>query len=161
MLFQNGARKVGTSVPYVVGSTPVQVLERDFNGMTDRLEKHRRLRAESQRGGGEKRIEAQHSKGKLTARERLWQAYRGAAMALVQTHLERQEPETALRYCYGLLAEDPCQEDVHRLAMRAHAALGNRSAVVRQFEHCKQLLAQELDVQPSPQTQSLYRKLVG
>jgi len=97
----------------------------------------------------------------LTARERLWQAYRGAAMALVQTHLERQEPETALRYCYGLLAEDPCQEDVHRLAMRAHAALGNRSAVVRQFEHCKQLLAQELDVQPSPQTQSLYRKLVG
>jgi len=39
--------------------------------MSGRLEKHRRLRAEAQLGGGEKRIEAQHEKGKLTARERL------------------------------------------------------------------------------------------
>jgi len=45
--------------------------ERVFYRMDDQLERHRRLRAESQRGGGEKRIEAQHSKGKMTARERL------------------------------------------------------------------------------------------
>ena len=39
--------------------------------MKERIEKLARLRAESQQGGGEKRIEAQHEKGKLTARERI------------------------------------------------------------------------------------------
>lgn len=39
--------------------------------MTNRLEQHRRLRAEAQLGGGEQRIKAQHDKGKLTARERI------------------------------------------------------------------------------------------
>ncbi len=37
----------------------------------DKLEKLRRARAHISQGGGEKRIQAQHSKGKLTARERL------------------------------------------------------------------------------------------
>ena len=37
----------------------------------ERLENLAKLRAESQQGGGEKRIEAQHKKGKLTARERI------------------------------------------------------------------------------------------
>ncbi|KPJ52109.1 MAG: methylmalonyl-CoA carboxyltransferase [Dehalococcoidia bacterium DG_18] len=37
----------------------------------DRIENLAKLRAESQQGGGEKRIEAQHEKGKLTARERI------------------------------------------------------------------------------------------
>ena len=37
----------------------------------DKLEKLRQARAHIAQGGGEKRIQAQHSKGKLTARERL------------------------------------------------------------------------------------------
>ncbi|MCK5654598.1 MAG: methylmalonyl-CoA carboxyltransferase, partial [Dehalococcoidia bacterium] len=37
----------------------------------DRLENLAKRRAESQHGGGEKRIAAQHEKGKLTARERI------------------------------------------------------------------------------------------
>ncbi len=97
----------------------------------------------------------------LTLREQLWQAYREATLTLIRTQLEGQAFRSALHYCQRLLTEDPCQEDVHCLAMRAHAALGDRSAVVRQFEHCKQLLAQELDVTPSPQTQTLYAKLTN
>ena len=37
----------------------------------DKLEKLRQTKAHIAQGGGEKRIQAQHSKGKLTARERL------------------------------------------------------------------------------------------
>ena len=37
----------------------------------DRIDKLAKLRAESKLGGGDKRIEAQHEKGKLTARERI------------------------------------------------------------------------------------------
>jgi len=37
----------------------------------DRIENLANLRAEAHKGGGEKRIAAQHEKGKLTARERI------------------------------------------------------------------------------------------
>ncbi len=39
--------------------------------VNDRLEELKRLREESRQGGGPKRVEAQHSRGKLTARERI------------------------------------------------------------------------------------------
>ncbi len=39
--------------------------------MQDKRDELSRLREESTKGGGEKRIEAQHAKGKLTARERI------------------------------------------------------------------------------------------
>jgi LuxR family transcriptional regulator, maltose regulon positive regulatory protein len=97
----------------------------------------------------------------LTARERLWQAYREAALAVMQAALERQDFSKVLSQGQRLLTQDPCQEDVHCLIMRAHAALGNRTAVMRQFEHCKQLLARELEVTPSPQTASLYATLLS
>jgi len=37
----------------------------------DKFKQLDKLRAEARLGGGEQRIEAQHSKGKLTARERI------------------------------------------------------------------------------------------
>ena len=39
--------------------------------MEDRIEELRELRAEAEKGGGEARIESQHEKGKMTARERI------------------------------------------------------------------------------------------
>ena len=39
--------------------------------ISERLAELHRLRQESHEGGGQKRIEQQHAKGKLTARERL------------------------------------------------------------------------------------------
>ncbi|RPI69865.1 MAG: methylmalonyl-CoA carboxyltransferase, partial [Ignavibacteriae bacterium] len=39
--------------------------------MEDKVQQLRRLKAEAQLGGGQARIDAQHAKGKLTARERL------------------------------------------------------------------------------------------
>src|SRR5215211_8743466 len=39
--------------------------------MREKLELLERRRSESEQGGGEKRVKAQHAKGKLTARERL------------------------------------------------------------------------------------------
>jgi len=41
------------------------------NSIDPRLQKLRELRAQSLVAGGEERIQAQHAKGKLTARERI------------------------------------------------------------------------------------------
>jgi DNA-binding SARP family transcriptional activator len=46
-----------------------------------------------------------------------------------------------------------------RVAMRAHAAMGNLAAVVRQYELCVQALREEYGTRPSPQTVELYTAL--
>jgi DNA-binding SARP family transcriptional activator len=95
----------------------------------------------------------------LPKREDLRQAYCEAVMKLANYHLQTAEYELALDYCRRVLGEDPCLEEAHRLAMRAHAAGGNRSAVARQFELCRQLLQEEISASPSPQTRALYKTL--
>ncbi len=93
-------------------------------------------------------------------REQLAQAYMEAVLTLARLHLEAKEYGVALEYCRRALAEDPCQEEAHRLAMRVHAATGNRAAVARQFERCQQALLNEVNVPPSSQTTALYETLM-
>ena len=45
---------------------------------------------------------------------------------------------------------DPLRESAHRLVIRIHLAEGNVSEARRQFATCRQLLAEELGVSPSP-----------
>ena len=93
-------------------------------------------------------------------RERLWRAYVAASLNLAECHLETGEYQTTLRYCGSILTEDPALETAHRLAMRAHAALGNRIAVDRQFERCQEALLKEINASPSPRTEALYETLM-
>jgi two-component SAPR family response regulator len=96
----------------------------------------------------------------LPERERLCHAYVEATLKLAEFCLETSESEMALTYCQSVLVEDPSLEEAHCLAMRAHAAIGNRAAIARQFEHCRQALLQEVDAPPSSQTRSLYETLM-
>ena len=93
-------------------------------------------------------------------RERLWRACVDALLKLARFHLEAGENETTLAYCQRVLAQDPCLEEAHRLALRAWAATGNRAAVNRQFERCRQALLEEVNAPPSPQTEALYETLM-
>ncbi len=93
-------------------------------------------------------------------REHLRLAFVEAGLSLGQLLLEAQDYLSVLETCKRLLAEDPCLEAVHRLAMRAHAAIGNRAAVARQFETCGSILKQQLDVSPSEETEQLYEILM-
>lgn len=92
-------------------------------------------------------------------RERLKQAYLEAVLRLAELCLETEDYRPALDYCQLVLAEDDCLEEAHRLAMRAHAALGNRAAVVRQYERCRQALLSEVSMPPSSQTTALFEML--
>jgi DNA-binding SARP family transcriptional activator len=93
-------------------------------------------------------------------RERLWQAYVEAILELAESYLARGECEVTLKYCRRVLAQDPCLEEAHRLAMRAYATMGNRAAVARQFDRCRQALLEEINAPPSPQTEALYETLM-
>jgi DNA-binding SARP family transcriptional activator len=58
------------------------------------------------------------------------------------------------------VALEPFQESAHRAVMRAHAAAGNKAEALRCYERCRQVLADELGVDPSPATQALYLLLL-
>jgi DNA-binding SARP family transcriptional activator len=75
--------------------------------------------------------------------------------------LDRGENRPALKYCENILTIDPCQEAACRIAMRAYSAMGDRAGVARQYERCREAMAQELNTSPSPETEKLYQRLIG
>jgi len=92
-------------------------------------------------------------------RQRLFQAYTEALLKLGSLYLEQGDARGALNCAQQLLQEDPCFEEAHRLAMQAYAAMGNRAAVVRQYDYCRRVLSEELNTTPSAATRSLYEAL--
>ncbi len=96
----------------------------------------------------------------ITDRQRYYQTYLDSLMKLATMFMERKAYKTALRFCYQALTEDACLEDAHRLAMRIHAATGNRAAIVRQYERCRMALVKEINAPPSQQTRELYETLI-
>jgi ATP/maltotriose-dependent transcriptional regulator MalT/DNA-binding SARP family transcriptional activator len=94
-------------------------------------------------------------------RARLQQAFFSAALTLGKLHLAIGEFEAALNPGMHLLMMDSCLESAHRLLMRAHAGMGNRAAVMRQYNRCRDALWGEFHTSPSPQTVSLYNELTS
>lgn len=76
--------------------------------------------------------------------ERLWQQQEG---------LERIQ---SLRQ---LLAVDPIRETAHRALMIELAGQGDLASALQQYERCRELLRQELDVAPSPETETVRRQI--
>jgi two-component SAPR family response regulator len=80
-----------------------------------------------------------------------------------QTDLQRQSGnlQAALQACQEILRIDLCREDIHRLAMQLHAEQGEHLAVIWQYQACRDVLRSELGVDPSEETNALYRQLVA
>jgi ATP/maltotriose-dependent transcriptional regulator MalT/DNA-binding SARP family transcriptional activator len=96
----------------------------------------------------------------LTEQARIWRLYVNAVLSLARLHLELGEGEKALEYCHKILSEDECNEEAHRIAMRAYASRGDRAAVTRQYNTCKSALESEFNTKPTPETEKLYHTLI-
>jgi DNA-binding SARP family transcriptional activator len=81
--------------------------------------------------------------------------------AAVEFCLWNREYPTAVRYAESLVEMSPFRESAHRGVMRAHAAAGDRAEAIRAYERCRRLLAEELGVSPSAETEALYESLLG
>ncbi|MCB0121668.1 MAG: hypothetical protein KDE58_05455, partial [Caldilineaceae bacterium] len=87
-----------------------------------------------------------------------WQRFEAGALrrdlawALAQLAQPTVTPDlaSALTYATRWLALDPLDEAAHRRLMKLHAATGDPNAAYRQYQECKQRLAQEVDVPPAP-----------
>ncbi len=67
--------------------------------------------------------------------------------------------ETAIGYVRQLLTFDPWREDAQCRLMELLARCGQRSAALAQYEICCRVLAEELDVDPAPETIDLYQRI--
>ena len=78
---------------------------------------------------------------------------------LAAYHAARSERAQALRYVYRQLELEPWREEAHRLAMRLLALDGQRIAALAQYETCRKVLREELDLEPEAQTTALYENI--
>jgi DNA-binding SARP family transcriptional activator len=74
-------------------------------------------------------------------------------------HAERGDYDLAADYLQRLLEIEPWLEEAHRALMVTLTAGGRRGAALRQYERCRQLLSDELDVVPLAQTTQLYQAI--
>lgn len=61
----------------------------------------------------------------------------------------------ALETGLAALAGEPLRESAHRAVIRVHLAEGNPGEAIRQYRLCRRLLAEQLGVEPSRQTEEL------
>ena len=93
-------------------------------------------------------------------RERLLVRYLAALDHLGQVLMVQGLFEQAIECYQRLLERDSYREDAHGQLMRCYMQLGRRGAAVQQYERCAALLAAELDLEPMPEIQDLYRLIV-
>lgn len=74
-------------------------------------------------------------------------------------HMERGEFAAAIDYTRRLLTLEPWHEEAHRQLMQLLAKSGQRNAALAQYDTCRQVLAEELAVNPSAETRALYEQL--
>ena len=67
----------------------------------------------------------------------------------------RHGVETAERAASGLVRIDPTHEEAQRCLIRAHANRGNTSAALDQYKRLWDLLDEEYDMEPAPETEAL------
>ena len=66
---------------------------------------------------------------------------------------------SALTACGQLLDDDPLQEATYRELMRLHDALGERATALELFARCEQMLRDELQLEPLPETRLLAERI--
>ena len=95
----------------------------------------------------------------LLTREHFHRLLMDELRCLAEGYERRGEYGLALRYAWRQVALDPWREEAHLQAMRLLALDGQRAASLAQYERCRQLLRDELGVEPSAETTELYEAI--
>ena len=93
----------------------------------------------------------------LFERERLQHQYLVMLDKLMDYCESHQQYEEGISYGERILRYDPAREHTHRRLMRLHYLSGNRTAALRQYRKCMEILRVELDVEPAQRTHQLFQ----
>ena len=78
---------------------------------------------------------------------------------LVTSYEELDQPDQALTWARRLIELEPWDEASHRQLMRSLVMSDRRSAALVQYEACRQILEDELGVEPTLETKRLYEQI--
>ena len=92
-------------------------------------------------------------------REQLHQAALEAMSEVTQGHLQAGRPDKAQVFARQQLLLEPWRELAHRQLMRAFALAGDRSRALAQYEQCREILWDELGIEPAAETVALYENI--
>ncbi|MGC9358181.1 MAG: ATP-binding protein, partial [Anaerolineae bacterium] len=97
----------------------------------------------------------------LLERERLRERYLRALEQLLMLLKRQGAYDEALIVASRLVTADPLRESAHRELMRLYHLLGRPRAALLQFERLRALLTEELGVNPTPMSMTLYREIAA
>lgn len=92
-------------------------------------------------------------------RERLRESHFDVIGHIIDDHIEGGNYEEAAVVCRRGLVHEPSRERFHRALMICLAHLGQHDRLTAHYHHCRKVLKAELGVEPTPETERLYRKL--
>jgi DNA-binding SARP family transcriptional activator/predicted negative regulator of RcsB-dependent stress response len=96
---------------------------------------------------------------RLLTRERLVRQASSLLHALAESFETGGDYEKAQSYAYQQLELEPWDETAHQRLMRTLVLSGRRSAALAQYETCRELLADDLGIEPSEETKKLYDQI--
>jgi len=109
---------------------------------------------------GEYLPEARYETWAAAAREHLAVSFLHTADLLSEYYLHSGRLQETLGICQRILSYDNCWERAYRHLMLAYDHLGDHGQAARTYQRCVQVLREELDVNPAPETETLYQKII-
>jgi DNA-binding SARP family transcriptional activator len=94
-------------------------------------------------------------------RETLRDMYVEALSGIGWCHETWEEFEQAVVWYKQALEVNEWREDIHRRVMQCYAEAGRQAEAMAQYYHCRNVLRQELDIEPSVETTRLYQQIAG
>ncbi|MBI5303793.1 MAG: tetratricopeptide repeat protein [Chloroflexi bacterium] len=96
----------------------------------------------------------------IVERERLKKIYLAALISLGETYNQVGDLDAALQTYNRASRSEPFFEAAWRGGMQTHVRMGNRAAALAHYEKLKTMLQEEMGVEPSPEVQRFYRRIV-
>lgn len=96
-----------------------------------------------------------------TERRRLEETLQQLMRRLLDHYVVAGAIDPAIQLALKLLAIDSLDEDVHRTLIRLYMYQDRVGAALHQYRRCRELLAEELGVDPAPETERLKDEITG
>ena len=96
-----------------------------------------------------------------SVREQLRRLRLRALDCLGEAFLAHGQWSVAVKVAEDSLALEPVHEQACRVLLRAHAGAGNRAEALVAYHRWRERLADELGVSPSPETERVFREVLG
>jgi LuxR family maltose regulon positive regulatory protein len=106
-------------------------------------------------------MEGFYSDWYLPKRRTLEEQYLSALSELAHWCMGEGSYDQALDLCEKALQNDSYREEMYRLMMKCHSLLGQHPRVTQVYQRCATVLAEELGVEPAPETVALYQELIA